>query len=210
MNVKERLREIMKILNMKQYQFGESINISGPTISDWLKKPNVNPSLESLIRISEVHNINLNWLLLGEGSMFKEENSRGNIEEIIKIPIFRINREDILKDNNDFINIDRALLKESGPYEGYHIDSSRWKPWIEKGDVLIITKEKSLAKWEGEIGIIKKDKRVDLKRIFEAEDKKWLMELGGGKPEVYNDGNILGRVILLIRQIKETKDEEYN
>lgn len=205
MDVKERLRELMNILHMKQYQFGESINISGPTISDWLKKPNVNPSLESLIRISEVHNVNLHWLLLGEGPMFKEE-VEGDIG-ILKIRINKINKMGIIEEGDEFIGIDREILGEEGEYAGYRIESGRWKPEIEEGDLIVINRILGGDKWEGEIGLIKKGKEVKIERIIEEAGKKWMLGLGVGRPRIYraSEGEIIGKAILLIRQLKGNK-----
>jgi len=207
LDVKERLRELMNMLHMKQYQFGESINISGPTISDWLKKPNVNPSLESLIRISEVHNVNLHWLLLGEGPMFKE-GIEGDIG-IIKIRINKINKMGIIEEGDEFIGIDREILGGEGDYAGYRIESGRWKPEIEEGDIIIIDKIKGGDKWEGEIGLIKKVKEVKIERIIEEEGKKWMLGLGEGRPRIYrtSEGEIIGKAILLIRQLKNKEDK---
>ena len=85
MEMSERLLLLVKKLNLNKRQFADSINISPGNFSDWInpKKRSV-PSTEAIFKISEVHKVNLNWLITGKGSIFLEQlpESANNNEDI--------------------------------------------------------------------------------------------------------------------------------
>lgn len=69
----DRLKKLIKVLGLTQKSFGESIGIKPAYVSDLINERAKGFSTESLIRIQQVHNVNLNWLLTGQGSMFLDE-----------------------------------------------------------------------------------------------------------------------------------------
>lgn len=87
----KRLKEVRVKYFITQEKFGESIGRSMTIVNQW-EKGKASPSMETLILISQKFNINLNWLLLGEGEMIKEDFSKNQIEKIpddIKVGIFK-------------------------------------------------------------------------------------------------------------------------
>lgn len=87
MNIKMRIVDLIKALKINKKEFAYSVGVSPGNVSDWLgEKRNSNPSLETLIRISEKFSVNLNWLLIGEGNMFLSKNQEfaapGDVETI--------------------------------------------------------------------------------------------------------------------------------
>ncbi len=71
MEVKDRLAAVIKSLEMKKMDFASSIGVSTGNLSDWLSdKKKSKPSIDALVRICEMHAVNMNWLLTGQGSMF--------------------------------------------------------------------------------------------------------------------------------------------
>jgi transcriptional regulator with XRE-family HTH domain len=64
-----RLKLIREKLGLKQKDFAEKLNVSGPTLSD-LEKGKYKPRYELFYHISKEYNVNLNYLLFGEGEMF--------------------------------------------------------------------------------------------------------------------------------------------
>ena len=70
MEIKERIKIIMEKENMQPKVFAEKIGIKQATLSHILTGRN-RPSLEVIMKINQVYqNINLKWLLYGEGEMY--------------------------------------------------------------------------------------------------------------------------------------------
>ena len=68
MTVIERFQQIISSLNLSAGTFAEKISVSPGTISHILSGRNKYPSTEVILRIHETFpQINLNWLLTGEG-----------------------------------------------------------------------------------------------------------------------------------------------
>jgi transcriptional regulator with XRE-family HTH domain len=80
-----RIKQIRKTLNLKGKDFAPRIKISGPSLSE-LEKGKYYPNFEFLVNISREFNVNLYYLLFGEGDMFMDTGSRtdlGLLEELI-------------------------------------------------------------------------------------------------------------------------------
>jgi transcriptional regulator with XRE-family HTH domain len=67
MQVKQRLNALISMLGITKSEFAKAIKVSPGNVSDWFNKENSNPGQAALKRICEVYNVNLNWLLTGEG-----------------------------------------------------------------------------------------------------------------------------------------------
>ena len=66
----KRLRQLLEILNIKQKEFANSIEVSPSHISDILTGRRNGFSMEVLINMANIYGVNLNWLLTGDGEMF--------------------------------------------------------------------------------------------------------------------------------------------
>lgn len=73
------LRE--KNLNLTQGKFADSLGVPLTTISKY-ERGEVKPTSEFLIKLSKIYGVNLNWLLAGEGTMFKS----GSQDRLVNIP----------------------------------------------------------------------------------------------------------------------------
>jgi len=69
-SIGERIRHIRKLHNLNQNKFSSAIYISQGRLSE-IEKNICKPSAETLISLSQFFNVNLNWILLGEGEQFK-------------------------------------------------------------------------------------------------------------------------------------------
>lgn len=76
----ERIRELIKALNMKQAEFAKRIGVSRPFVSE-LCSGNKKPSDRTVADICREFNVNEQWLRTGEGDMFL---SLSREEEITK------------------------------------------------------------------------------------------------------------------------------
>ena len=70
MDIKDRIKMIMERENLTAGAFAESIGVAQATISHILGPRNKYPSTEVILRLHHKYSdINLNWLLTGEGNM---------------------------------------------------------------------------------------------------------------------------------------------
>ncbi|WP_372788974.1 transcriptional regulator [Leptospira kirschneri] len=61
---------MIEILNLTDGEFAVSIGISPGAMSQYLSGKNKNLSIDTIISITNVHNVNLFWLMLDKGEMF--------------------------------------------------------------------------------------------------------------------------------------------
>lgn len=75
-----RLKKLMKALNLNQSSFAKSLGMTQPNINRMVSGGN-NISVEALNRITDTYkNVNLHWLLTGDGAMFLEELQEKNAQ----------------------------------------------------------------------------------------------------------------------------------
>lgn len=65
----ERLVEFRKTITSNASAFARSIDLSQPVYANY-ERGQRRPAFEILEKMARVHNVNLNWLLTGEGEMF--------------------------------------------------------------------------------------------------------------------------------------------
>ena len=77
-----RLQMVRKRLNLLQKDFASTLNISNASLSE-MEAGNAKPRFELLYNITKRYNVNLNYLLHGEGDIFMPDKiSRLNVMEI--------------------------------------------------------------------------------------------------------------------------------
>jgi transcriptional regulator with XRE-family HTH domain len=74
-----RIKQIRKALNIKGKDFAPRIKISGPSLSE-IEKGKYYPNFEFMVNISREFNVNLYYLILGEGEMFIEPGKYTDLE----------------------------------------------------------------------------------------------------------------------------------
>ncbi len=86
-----RLRAIRQALQLRQADFAERLNVSGPALSE-IEIGKYKPGYEFLYNAVKEFNINLYYLLFGEGDMFRnpmEEMSDRAVKFAVNIPEVR-------------------------------------------------------------------------------------------------------------------------
>ena len=90
MSIKDRFKMIMERERLTAGAFAESIGVAQATISHILGPRNKYPSTEVILRLHQRYNdINLEWLLTGEGEM--RNTSDSSIESGFDYPLFAEN-----------------------------------------------------------------------------------------------------------------------
>ena len=93
MSIKDRFKMIMEREKLTAGAFAESIGVAQATISHILGSRNKYPSTDVILRLHQRYNdINLSWLLTGEGNMSNDPNKKES-NPIIDYPLFAENAE---------------------------------------------------------------------------------------------------------------------
>lgn len=77
MSISSRLKEVMEYKGFNIKAFAELLEMPYRTLQNYLLNER-DPSAEVLIKVSDVLNVDLNWLMRGEGDMFYR--SKNNLE----------------------------------------------------------------------------------------------------------------------------------
>lgn len=73
MSIYQRLTEVRKKLKISQTELANLLNCSQPNISDY-EKGKIALPISALSIISKTYNVSMEWLVDGEGEMFKQNN----------------------------------------------------------------------------------------------------------------------------------------
>jgi transcriptional regulator with XRE-family HTH domain len=77
--VGNRVKQIRKALNIKGKDFAPRLKISGPSLSE-IERGKYYPNFEFMVNISREFNVNLYYLIFGEGEMFIEPGKYTDLE----------------------------------------------------------------------------------------------------------------------------------
>lgn len=71
--IKDRLKKIRDYTGLSQQEMADKLEVLVTTISKY-ERGIINPASNFLIKINSLFNVNLNWLIAGQGKMFLDEN----------------------------------------------------------------------------------------------------------------------------------------
>ena len=80
MSISNRLREVMEYKGLSIKAFAELLDMPYRTLQNYLLNER-DPSAEVLIKISDVLNVDLNWLMCGKGEMFRSSTNENRLSE---------------------------------------------------------------------------------------------------------------------------------
>jgi bacteriophage CI repressor helix-turn-helix domain len=86
MSISNRLREVMEYKGLNIKVFAELLEIPYRTLQNYLLNKR-DPRADVLIKVSEMLNVDLNWLMLGEGKMFRRSVGESDLTEKEKVLI---------------------------------------------------------------------------------------------------------------------------
>lgn len=70
MSISERLKQVVEAKSLNIKEFSEISTIPYRSIQNYLRNER-EPNVEALIKLKDTMNIDINWLLTGEGKMFR-------------------------------------------------------------------------------------------------------------------------------------------
>lgn len=71
--ISKRFKEIRELKKLSQVEFADLLSVLPTTISKY-ERGEIKPSTDFLANLCRVFNININWLLTGQGEMFLNQN----------------------------------------------------------------------------------------------------------------------------------------
>jgi transcriptional regulator with XRE-family HTH domain len=126
--VGNRIKQFRKELNLKQKDFAARLNMSSPSLSE-IETGKYKPGYDFLIRISKEFNVNLYYVLFGEGDMFIDP----TLSSYSRAKEFAVNTEDV----RDFL----YYFERSSILQYFILNQYKTKMVMEKEPILKEIKE---------------------------------------------------------------------
>jgi transcriptional regulator with XRE-family HTH domain len=106
--LKEQLIKLLQKLGISQAEFAKALDLKPSTISEIMNGRTKSFNHEVLLKIKNLYNVNLDWLLTGEGEMYLQEskpvdNTDPKIQRI----------KNLLKEHPEMVDIFDKLLRGS-------------------------------------------------------------------------------------------------
>lgn len=213
--VKQRLAELIKSLGLRQNQFAKGIGMQPASVSEWLNKPNSNPTVDSLIRISITYGVSLDWLLTGKGEMYNSTHARAKPpgSGTVSLPVYAeiaagigIEAEDL--EPTETIIIPRDIIQDTpGPYYCFKVNGVSMEPELHTGDYAIIAGWQYDHDYDGALCAFRSVDGLLIKRlVYDARGKRCLLVPLNPTHKImkYDEHSselqIIGRLIAVLRK----------
>lgn len=129
MNIGKRLSSLRKEKNITQLELANKLYVTDKTISSW-ESDRTEPSLEMLVKLSEILECNVGYLIYGD-------NPKNDIETEIKIKITKSEYEkmlNLMEDNAKFIKENRQLDTYYQPTYRKFLNDKEINEWLRIGE----------------------------------------------------------------------------
>jgi len=179
----KRMKEVLQKLKLTQVGLAEKIGISNVVINRYIKGK-TSPNYDFLNKLATTFNINITWLITGEGPMFPTRNIKivGN-REYFYLPILdgvscgspqEIDSAEPL----DHIMMDTSSLSgDFNSYFAFYASGDSMEPYISNGDVVIVKQCDNWVAADERICVIRVEGEVTLKKVKSfAEGKEILLQ----------------------------------
>lgn len=207
------LNELLTSLKLSKKKFAEQLGLSQGNVSDWFNRPGYRPSIDALKRISDTYNVNLNWLITGEGEMFNTNPSQlPQDTHLITIPVsapiaagspIQVAQDEPL----ETLRIPATLLTLPPPYYAFRVEGDSMSPFIIEGDTVILSRDWRGLKLHERICGFRTPDGITLKKLMLQPRQKtaWLMPINHHyNPTPYNKDTeeliLFGVLVLLLRR----------
>jgi len=214
MDVPSRVKSLISSQMLTQRKFADSIGISPARLNNYLAGLSKVPQ-DILIKIAEIYNCSLTWLLTGEGDMYKNKVSVRPHEPLIKIDVEAAiacgPAIEVVIDPDEpkeQLYIPASLLSLPPPYYAFRVAGDSMSPTLEEGDYVILSRDWRNIDINGRIvGFYTPDGILLKKMVLQPRQKKgWLfpinhqqyepVEYTKDTPEI----SMIGVLILSIRK----------
>jgi len=212
-DISHRIKEIREKKKLSQVRFAKALGLTPASISNYESGKRL-PDYASINALSDVYNVNTNWLLTGEGSMFKEpEYLELRDHEFLHLPVVAhiaagLPIEVVEDEPLEWIDVPRTVLSLPPPYIAFKVEGDSMEPLILEGDYVIMSRDWRGERLHGRICGFRTAEGITLKKLMLQPKQKtaWLMPINHGKyePVAYNkdteDFYMFGVLVALIRK----------
>lgn len=145
MNFGDRLVKARENLGFNQANFSEKIDLAAQSLARY-EKNKVNPSMEFIAKLTDIFNINSNWLLTGKGEMFISNDTTKNSDNYF-IDLLNVRAgagEGIYNyviETVDTISLDKSFFRtpiNTNKIKGIQVDGDSMEPTLRDGDYVLI------------------------------------------------------------------------
>ncbi len=183
MSFGKRLKEVLKKLNLTQTALSKEIGTSNVVINRYVKSKTT-PDYNFLNKLAAIYNININWLLTGEGSIFPTRNVKNiNDRDYYFLPIIdsvscgspmEIESAEPL----DHIMLDtNSLSGNFNDYFAFYASGNSMSPFISNGDVIVVKQNDDWNVADDRVCVINVDGEITLKKVkIFSEGKEILLQ----------------------------------
>jgi len=214
MNVSERVKLLISKAGMTQKEFANRLAISAPRLNNYLSNRHDFPQ-DILIKIAELTESELAWILTGTGSMYNVPACEGTHSppiDFITLPVVAdiaaglgIEAEDV--EPTEVITIPTHMLTHPGPYFCFRVSGVSMEPELHTGDLAIIAGfnweddyHDTICAFRSVDGLLIKRLIIDHKR-----KKSYLIPINVSQKAIIYDENdpdirLIGRLIAIIRR----------
>lgn len=213
LDIAGRLKALRSALSITQKKLSEGLYCSQAKVSDY-ESGRLSISNSDLLTIANIYNVNLNWLVTGEGGMFKEARARGEggERELLRLPVVAdiaagtgIEAFDV--EPEEYLSVDPALIPYPGPYYTFKVRGDSMDPYIIANDYAVVTRSWHDLNINGRIVAVRTIDGITLKRFVINKRKRYmlLMPLNPLFPvmeydEYAPDYTVVGLLVLVIRK----------
>jgi SOS-response transcriptional repressor LexA len=183
MIIGERLYEVLKKLHLTQAGLAEKISISSVVINRYCKDKTT-PNAEFLNKLAMNYNININWLLNGEGSMFYSgEDDVRRLKEgcYYNLPIVAAVSCGSPLEIESAEPLDHVLVNQKDlpgkvdNYFAFFAQGQSMHPYISHGDVVVVRQDMDWRRAEGHVCVVNVEGEVTLKKVSTLKDGKEIL-----------------------------------
>lgn len=212
-DISHRIKELREIKKLSQVQFAKALGVTSASIS-FYENGKRKPELSFLNTVTHVFGVNGNWLITGEGEMFRSsEGVQASPGDILRLPVVAHiaagpPMEVVDEEPLEWLHVPREVLNLPPPYYVFKVEGDSMEPLIVQDDYVILSRNWRGQKLHGKICGFRTWEGITLKRYMLQPKQKlaWLMPINHGKYEPVAYGKdtedlvMFGVLVALIRK----------
>ena len=215
MSLGERLKQVLRKLELSQISLSKAIGISNVVINRYIKNKTT-PDFNFLNKLASAYNVNINWLINGEGSIFVSENVKQiGDKQYYNMPVISAvscgsPQEIESAEPEDFVLIDtHSLPGDFTNYFAFYAYGDSMDPYIGNGDVVIVKHHDEWKNVDDRVCVVRVNGEITLKKVTLFSEGKEILLSPYNKeysPILLNEDNIfdarvIGIAIMAIKNL---------
>ncbi|MCB5285510.1 MAG: XRE family transcriptional regulator [Candidatus Cloacimonetes bacterium] len=207
----QRLKLVRTSVSATQKKLSEVLGCSQAKVSDY-ESGKLSISNIDLSKIANTYNINLNWLITGEGQMYNNVRAREGSIDLLRLPVLGdiaagVPFEFVQDEANELLDVPATLLTLPPPYWVFRVDGESMLPVIQPGDYVVLSTNWHGIKLDGRVCAFRTADGITLKQyvLDHRHRTAWLWPINSSyKPVAFNrdtdDCALIAVLVLSIRK----------